>query len=465
MQTSNLRQPLSIFSLAMMNVIAVDSLRNLTVSAMYGTALVFFYLLAGILFYIPTILVGAELATGWPQTGGAYIWVREAFGKRLGFLAIWLQWGYNVVWYPTILSFIAGTMAYLINPALATNKYYMLFTVLAIYWGITFINCQGIRVSSRISVIGAIVGTLTPMVFIIILGAIWLIKGQPSYISFAPRHFFPEIHHLGNLAFLIGLIFSLMGMELSAIHAGDVKNPQKNYPRALLISGIIIWFSLVLSSLTIAMVIPKEKLNFVSGLIDAFHMIFSVFHMEWVLPIMALSIVIGCMSEVSTWVLGPGRGLLIAARESEVLRRLHGLNKKNAPSGILIFQAIIFTILCSVFLLMPSVNSSYWILTALTSQIALLYYAFLFAAALKLRYKAPMVPRAFQIPGGLVGMWIVVIFGISSCFLAILLGFQPPSSLKLGSVFYYEAFLVSGLLVFCGLPWLLFRRADIRQSR
>src|SRR3990167_7672442 len=101
---------LSVFSLTMMNVIAVDSLRNLAVSAEYGAALISFYIIAAIFFYIPSVLIGAELATGWPQTGGAYIWIREAFGRRWGFLGMCLQWGYNVVWYPTILSFIAGTL-------------------------------------------------------------------------------------------------------------------------------------------------------------------------------------------------------------------------------------------------------------------------------------------------------------------------------------------------------------------
>src|SRR5206468_4008388 len=94
---ASLAKPLSIFSLVMINVIAVDSLRNLTIGAEFGLALVFFYLLAAFLFFIPTVLITAELATGWPITGGSYVWVREAFGPRWGFLAIWLQWIYNVV--------------------------------------------------------------------------------------------------------------------------------------------------------------------------------------------------------------------------------------------------------------------------------------------------------------------------------------------------------------------------------
>lgn len=458
-------KPLSIFSLTMMNVIAVDSLRNLAVSAEYGLALVFFYALAAIMFYIPIVLVAAELATGWPQTGGAYIWVREAFGKRWGFLAIWLQWGYNVVWYPTILSFISGTLAYLINPKLASNSLYMWGMVISIYWGVTLINCLGIKTSARVSVWGAMMGTLLPMILIIALGSFWIFSGRPLQIEVSLRDFLPNAHSFANLAFLISLIFSLMGMEMSAIHAGEVDKPEKNYPRALLYSSLIIWFSLVLSSLAISLVIPRHELNFVSGLVDAFSMFFKSYHLDWLLPIVILSIVIGCMSEVSTWVIGPTRGLLIAARESSVMRRLHHVNGRGAPVGILLFQASIFTVLSSVFLLMPTVNSSYWILTALTSQVALLYYALVFAAGIRLRYVAPMKARAFEIPGGKLGMWIAVIFGITSCFTAIFIGFQPPAQLHISNVLYYEAFLLGGLSVFCGLPMLLITRAKRRQAR
>src|SRR5262245_25822142 len=116
MQLKSSKKILGVFSLVMINVIAVDSLRSLPFSATYGFSLIFYYLLAAICFFFPVALVAAELATGWPNKGGIYVWVREAFGERWGFLVIWLQWIYNVVWYPTILAFIAGTIAYLFDP-------------------------------------------------------------------------------------------------------------------------------------------------------------------------------------------------------------------------------------------------------------------------------------------------------------------------------------------------------------
>ena len=108
---------ISIFTLVMINLAAIGSIRNWPTIAETGFSSIFFFLLAALVFFLPTALVSAELATGWPKIGGIFVWVREAFGKRLGFLAIWLLWVENVIWYPTILSFIAATVAYTFDPA------------------------------------------------------------------------------------------------------------------------------------------------------------------------------------------------------------------------------------------------------------------------------------------------------------------------------------------------------------
>ena len=69
----------------MINIVAIASLRDLPQMASYGLSLIFFYVLVALVFFIPVSLVAAELATAWPERGGVYVWVREAFGKRWGF--------------------------------------------------------------------------------------------------------------------------------------------------------------------------------------------------------------------------------------------------------------------------------------------------------------------------------------------------------------------------------------------
>ncbi len=447
-------KPLGVFSLVMINVIAVDNLRSLTAGAEYGFALVFFYILAALLFFIPTILVAAELATGWPTTGGVYVWVREAFGTRWGFLTIWIQWIYNVVWYPTIFAFIAGIFAYLINPALANNKIFMLSVILSAYWGMTLLNCLGLKISHLMSTLGALIGTIFPMLLIAILGISWLYLGNPSQIHFTLHDFFPSLSNMHNLAFLTNVLFGLMGMEMSAVHAGDVKNPARDYPRALFYSTLIILATLIFSCLAITIVIPNKELNLVSGLIDAFGVFFKAYHMDWFIPIISILIILGSLGGAAVWIIGPARGLLVASHDGNLPKFFERRNKKNMPVGILLIQGIIVTVLCTVFLIMPSVNSSYWVLSNLTAQLGLLFYILMFSAAIRLRYKHAHIERAFKIPGGLPGIWIVGSIGIFTCISAVILGFLPPSQVSVGKIASYEAILIFGIIGCCLPPFL-----------
>ena len=83
--SSKLPKVLTTFSLAMITITCVDSLRNLPADALFGPSIVFFFALAGILFFIPTALICAELSTTWPEQGGIYTWGKKAFGKGRNF--------------------------------------------------------------------------------------------------------------------------------------------------------------------------------------------------------------------------------------------------------------------------------------------------------------------------------------------------------------------------------------------
>ena len=113
---ANIKQTvkLGVFTLAIMNVTAVVSLRGLPAEAVYGMSSAFYYLFAAIVFLIPTSLVAAELAAMFQdKQGGVFRWVGEAYGKKLGFLAIWVQWIESTIWYPTVLTFGAVSIAFI----------------------------------------------------------------------------------------------------------------------------------------------------------------------------------------------------------------------------------------------------------------------------------------------------------------------------------------------------------------
>jgi glutamate:GABA antiporter len=453
------KKVLNVFSLVMINVIAVDSLRTLPISAKLGLSLISYYIVAALAFFIPVALVAAELATAYPNTGGIYVWVREAFGRRAGFITIWLQWIYNVVWYPTMLAFIAATLSYLIAPELANNKFYLLGTALGLFWLFTLLNCFGMKLSSIVSIIGASVGTILPMLVIIILGAIWMFQGRPVAVNY-PSSWLPDFSSFGNLSLFSAILFGLIGMEMSAVHAEEVKNPQRDYPRALFYSTILIISTLSLGSLAIVIVVPNDNLSVVSGLIDAYAVFFSSYHMPWMTLVIAVLIILGGLSGVSAWIIGPTKGLLVSARDGSLPAQFARVNKYGAPVTILITQGIIFSILSTIFILLDSINAAYWMLSDLSAQMALLVYIIMFSAAIKLRYSHPDHPRGYTIPGGNIVMWLVSGIGILCCIAAMIVGFIPPSQIPVGNIYLFESFLIGGLILFVLVPWLLSKRHD-----
>src|SRR3546814_3020480 len=78
-------------------------------------------------------------------------------------------------------------------------------------------------------------------------------------------------------------------------------------------------------------------------------------------------------------------GLLVAAEDGNLPEFFQRANRQGAPVVMLMTQAIIVTILSALFLFMPSVNGSYWLLAALAAQLYMLMYLLMFAAAIKLR--------------------------------------------------------------------------------
>lgn len=459
------KRVLSVFSLVMINVIAIDSLRGLPISAEYGFSLVFYYLCAAILFFIPTALVAAELATAWPQTGGVYVWVSEAFGRRVGFITIWMQWIYNVVWYPTIMIFVASSIAYAFDPSLSKNPTFLVIMTIGLFWLATLANCFGMRISSLASTIGALAGTLLPMTLIIILGAFWLASTHTSEIQFTVESFFPQRVDANNLGFLLVILYGLMGMEMSAAHAEEVRNPQRDYPRALLYSTIIIFLTLVFSSLAIALVIPRSELQLVSGLHDAFAVFLTAYGLKWLMPILAILIALGSMSCASAWIIGPTKGLLTAAKDGCMPHWLCYVNEHGAPVRLLILQACIVSILSMSFVLMPSINSSYWLLAALTTQLALIVYVMIFASAIRLRHTRPQIERPYRVPGNLFTLYIICGSGILTCIGALGLGFYPPEIIDYTGSLPYETMLWIGILAFSLPPFFIYAFSRAGQQR
>ncbi len=454
---------LGVLSLAMINVAAIVSARNLPVMAEYGWSMLALFAISILVFLVPIAMVAAELGTAWCKQGGVFAWVKEAFGGRTGFLAVWCDYSENVAWFPTVLSFIAATFAYVFDPSLATNKLYLVVVMLGFFWGATLLTLPGVRASSAIGSIGTIAGSILPAVLVVVLGVVYLMQGNPSQIPFSREALIPDIQ-LNNLAFLGGIILLFTGMEMAGFHARETRNPGRDVPRAILLGvGIIVAFS-VLGSLFLALVLPQKEISLVSGVMELFQSILSTLNIEWLLRPLALVIALGGVAHLMPWILGPAKGLAEVARQGYAPQRLGRVNTADVPVALLIAQGLGGSLFALLFLFVPDVSTSYWMLSAVTAQVIIVMYALMFASVIRLRYTQPETPRPYRIPGGIAGVWMVGGIGLLGCIVSFVLGFIPPSQLKTGNPVVYVGLLALATILLC-LPPFLLRLTQAVQAR
>ena len=453
---------LSVATLAIMNVTAVVSLRGLPAEAEYGVSSAFYYLFAAIVFLIPTALVAAELAAMFSdKQGGVFRWVGEAFGKRMGFLAIWLQWVESTIWYPTVLTFGAVSLAFIgMNHAydmtLASNRLYTLVVVLAIYWLATFISLKGMSWVGKVSKVGGLVGTIIPAGLLVILAIVYLVAGGTSQMDFHGS-FFPDLTNFNNLVLASSIFLFYAGMEMGGIHVKEVDNPSKNYPKAVLVGSLVTVLIFVLGTFSLGIIIPKEDINLTQSLLVGFDRYFAFIKASWLSPIIAIALAFGVLAGVLTWVAGPSKGIFAVGRAGYLPPFFQKTNKIGVQRNILLIQGAIVTLLGLLFVVMPSVQSFYQILSQLTVLLYLIMYLMMFAAAIYLRYNMKDLARPFRIGSKGNGlMWIIGGLGFLGSLLAFILSFIPPGQIAVGSNAMWYSVLVIGCIVVVVAPLIIY---------
>ncbi|MBR2374542.1 MAG: amino acid permease, partial [Lentisphaeria bacterium] len=321
---------LSVGTLTLMTVASVISLRGLPMMAKEGLSMIFYILFAVVLFLLPASLVSAELGSAFSsRNGGVYTWVKSAFGPGWGFTAIWLQWIQNVIWYPTVLGFAAGSLAYLPNrPEMASDGTYCGLVVIITFWIATLFALKGTRTVGAVTKYGVLLGTIIPGIFIILLGLFWWLRGLPlaflspensgaaaSAVAHYHPTFFPHISGLGSVAFLAGIILLFAGVEVQAVHVTEMEQPERNFPKAMLLASLIIIILFLLGAMAVAAVIPAGDISLTAGLMEAFRQILGKFGLGFLVPVMGLLTAFGAIGGVMSWITGPSQGLLSTASE------------------------------------------------------------------------------------------------------------------------------------------------------
>lgn len=452
---------LTVFTLAIMNIVAVVSLRGLPAEAEYGLSSIFYYVFAAVFFLVPVSLVAAELATGWPEKGGVFRWVGEAFGPKWAFLAMFMLFTEVSVWFPTALTFGAVSLAF-IGPdqtwdqALSANKFFVLAVVLAIYWLATFIAFRGVDAFSKVSKWGGMIGTIIPAIILIVLGFSYLVSGEPIHIELKWDDVIPDFTNFSNIVLAASIFLFYAGMEMNAIHVKELDNASKSYPMAIAIASIGTVAIFILGTMAIGFIIPQADINLTQSLLVAYYDMFQWAGIGFLAPVMAICLAIGVLAGIVTWVAGPSSGLLTVAKAGYLPRFWQHTNKHDMATHIMLLQAGLVTVISILFVVMPSVQATYQILSQLVVILYLVMYLLMFAAAIYLRFSQPNRPRPYSIPGGRKGMFLVAGIGFIGSLIAFIFSFIPPGQIAVGSPTTYVLILIILTVFFVTLPFVIY---------
>jgi glutamate:GABA antiporter len=432
---------ISWIALALMTTSSVASLRPAPTMAVYGLACIFLYVVPAIIFLLPTSLVSAELASGYE--GGVYNWVARGISKPMGFLAVWCQFAMTIFYYPTLLGFVASTLAYVINPELASSGVWTAIVIVVVYWTGVWVSSRGTKGVAGLASGGLIIGTLIPGVVLVLLGAVFLGQGNPSAAPMTASNLLPAWAGLASLVLIVNNFLSYSGMEMNAVHVSSLREPGREFPKAIFFASGLVMLIFILPALAISWVVPAEQLSLTAGIMQAFEAIFANFGLQWLTPIFGIMIVTASLGGMLTWLAGPSKGLLLISRQEGYLPPfLQKMNKNGVQQNILVTQGVITTLIGLGYALVPTVSSAYWIFSVITTQVYLIMYLLMFVAAVRLRRKEPDHPRGYRAPilGALCGV------GFAASLAALLIGFIPPSQIESGSGGAYFAIVAGGAL-------------------
>lgn len=447
------QQWISWIALACLTTGSVASLRSAPTMAVYGLACVFLYVVPAILFLMPQALVAAELASGW--SGGVYRWVSEGISGPMGLLAVWCQFAMTIFYYPTLLAYVASTLAYVIDPNLASSGLWTGAIIVIVFWAGVFVSARGMKEVAKLASSGLVVGTLIPGALLVVMGIVYLAQGNASAAPMNADHLLPAWTGIASLVLIVNNFLSYSGMEMNAVHVSELEKPATEFPRAMFLAIGLVLLIFILPALAVSWVVPSDSVSLTAGIMQAFSQFFGHFGLSFLVPVVAIALVCAATGGMLGWLAGPSKGLLLIGRQNGYLPpHFQKLNKQGIQVNILVAQGAVTTVIALLYAFIPDVSSAYWILSVMTTQVYLIVYLLMFVAAVKLRRNQPDHPRGYRAPM----LPLLCVVGFLSSVAAFLIGFVPPSQFGNGSTVGYAVLILLGIGLIGLLPPLLLYR-------
>jgi amino acid transporter len=460
--TASLDRALGLRDLVLFNLVAVLGLRWLATAARAGPSAIALWLLAALFFFVPQGLVVTELSSRFPEEGGIYQWTKRALGERHGYLCGWCYWINNVLYYPNLLISTAVIATYAIgkgDSALGSSWTYVLSVTLFCLWLAVLLNIVGVGTGKWLQNVGGI-GSYIPGVILVVLGAVFLASGRPSANPLTTRNVVPDLRSLDELNLWASIAFAFAGLELSSAMGGEVRNPRRTLPRAILISAPLIAAAYVLGTGALLRLVPKDDVSIVSGFLQGIDVGARTLGpgLAWLAPLAAIAYTIGNIGGVGAWLTGPARVAFVIGLDRYFPPAFGKIHPRwKTPYVAIIVQAALATVflLLSVLGKGTTVEKAYLIILDTQLLVYFIPYVYLFIAfLLHRRTEAPA--DTVRVPGGAAGAWLVGLSGLFVTLFAMVVAMVPPGDDT--NPWLFELKVVGGALGFVVLGGVVYWR-------
>ena len=388
---------LKLRDMVLFTVSAILLADTLAAAASVGASSVSWWLILGVFFFVPFAMICAEMGCAYPAQGGIYAWIRDSFGGRWASRATWCYWVNTAVWIPAIYILFAGVFAQMFAPDLSMTWQITMGIVLT--WIAVAVNVITLDLGKWVPNIGAIVKVA---IFVaIIIGAGFHIAefGMANPLTLETMK--PDWSE--SAQYIPAIIYGMLGFELVSAGSDEMKDPAKDVPRAIFISGIIIIALYIFGTIAVLAAIPAGDINLVEGLLDTLGMFFGDSAAgKGLVLVLGLGALFSFFSNGVTWAMGCNRAAAEAAQEGE-LPKILGIEdaKRGTPVGAAVLMGLVSTLCLILYGFMSGSNEDlFWSLFAFSAVIFLLPYQGMMLSFLKMRKVDADHPRPYRVPGG-----------------------------------------------------------------
>ncbi|GAC1661220.1 MAG: APC family permease [Candidatus Acidiferrum sp.] len=460
-----LRREMGFWDVLLFNIATVLGPRWIAAAAHNGTSSISLWVLAAVLFFVPTALVVNELSSRFPEEGGLYVWTKEAFGDFHGFVAGWTYWIYTVFYFPGLLlasTAMSGYVAGAHGAALAQNRKFLLVGSFVLLIVAVSLNIIGLNIGKWLQNAGG-VGTYLPLLSMCGVAAVLYFRhGSVTHFTWAnmlPHWSWDTVNFWSQIA------FAFSGLELVSTMSGEIKDPRRTLPRAALSAAALIAGIYIVSTFAVLSMIPAEQVSTTSGVFQAITTGSTALRIGFVGVLAALLVSVGNAGGVGSTVAGVARIPFVVGIDRylpEAFGKIHP--RWKTPYVSIIVQAVISGLVLLVSQINESTRGAYQFLVDAAIILYFIPFLYMFAAAVKLSARKDRAENAeaVLIPGGRLGVFIIAVLGAAVVLAGIVLSLIPPgdSSDKMG--FEIKLVVVTVAAVALGLG--LYYRGNLQKK-